>query len=181
MVPAQGFAVDAMVATVGFLPISEKDKSHAVQDLEQQEDGGSIEDRAFIPMTQARGGSNNRNVLDQYRLKNIMSKIVDSEDSGASTPGGRFLQSARYAGLGGFVIGNKRTKKGARTLWQVVGLGGGANRSGVVLKPLYSVKAKREVTPADRFHDFMKTASILSAAKMQANFIAIAEARIARI
>ena len=59
-VPNSNKNLATMQSSVGFVePEAMKaGKAHAVSDLEQQEDGGTIEDRTLIPMKTARVGGN---------------------------------------------------------------------------------------------------------------------------
>jgi hypothetical protein len=172
---AQGFDVNSMAATVGF--ISKTDKlDTAVEDLEQQEDGGDISGRAFIPLAQDRIGNTwTGNVKAAGRWRKVRDKITDSANSAAKNDAGKFFSSAKFAGVGGLVIGTKVTAKGNRLVWKIKKLGKGK----VEKEALFAVKAGRKVEPKPTH--FMRAASLKSAAKMEKYFVELGEARIAKL
>ena len=177
-VPAEGFDVNTMRATVGFKP-KPGDRSHSVEDLEQQENGGQIGNRAFIPLPAARTGRAwNRMVRKQMRLSEINSKIVDALDAKGANDKQRFIKSAVFAGKGGFVLGTGR-KKGSRLLMYINSVKRLEDGNTTVNSTaVYSVKAQRKVTPHSRFNKFMHKASVTSAMKMNNDFIKLAEKKI---
>jgi uncharacterized protein YfiM (DUF2279 family) len=179
--PAKGFNIRSMASMVGFLPqAGAKESGGATKDLQQQEDGGRIGHRAFIPLRKARAGSsNNRRVRANVRLAAIRSKIIDSKTSKAKTKAGQFFSSAMLAGKGGFVIGNLRNSAGNKTLLQINSVHRENGRTYVNSTPIYSVKSGRSVQP--KATHFMRKASLISAGKMEIYYIAEAEKQIARL
>lgn len=161
---ASGSNINTMKSTVGFLATNAKNNNHAVTELEQQEEGGSIPKRTFIPIDTARaGGSKNKMVRPNARLKKIQN-MVDSNKTEGRSPQARFVKAVLLAGKGGFVIGNK----GNETVWRVNSLN--KTKDGKFkLSPLYSFKKGRKVaiTPTH----FMQKASIQSGKKLDEFYI----------
>lgn len=162
---AKGWSVDQMKAVVGFIP-----KDQSVEDLEQQEYGGTIEGRAFIPMDQSRAGGNTSKVRPSNRLSKI-SKIVNAATMPGNNPKAKFAAAARKAGRGGFVLGNL----GEKTLWKIESIDGRTIKK----KPLFSYEKSRDVSVSRT--GFMRTASIESANKIEKIFIREAQKQIDRL
>lgn len=157
---AKGLNVSSMRATVGFTSTSLKgENNYAVKDLEQQEEGGTIQKKSFIPMKQARGGSEDKPVLSRNRLSQIKN-IVNAANMTGNTPRSKFVKAIIKAGTGGYVINANKYKK---TLFRVKS----ASRPRMV-EPLYSYREHRSVNV--RSTGFMQDASIQSAGKMQKFF-----------
>ena len=173
---ARGFDVDTMKATVGFKENSGT-QEQAVQDMQQQDNGGSISGRAFIPLKQARtGNSYNRMVRAPNRIGAIKSKIVDSEDSEGNSKMERYTKAAIHAGKGGFVLGNVVNGKGNKMVMRVNKIIREGQKTIIAATPIYAVKAGRHVHV--KATHFMQKASIMSANKMDAMYIAEAEKQI---
>lgn len=99
---ARGFDVDSMEATVGFIPL--KGTNKAVDDLEQQEHGGTIHGRSFIAMNPARtSNSANKNIRRNARISQI-NNITKARNAKGNTSKQRFIQSVIQAGKGGHVL-----------------------------------------------------------------------------
>lgn len=175
---AQGFDVNTMKSTVGFVPKA-GDRSHSVEDLEQQEHGGQIGNRAFIALPAARTSRAwNRMVKRKLTLGQINSRIVDSMDARGVNDKQKFIKSAIHAGKGGFVLGTDK-KKGNRFLMYINSVHrGGDGDTKVNSTAIYAVKAGRKVTPGSKYRGFMKAASVKSAHKMERDFIEIAEKKL---
>lgn len=113
---AEGFDIEKMGATVGF------DRSKlrggnkaAVDDLEQQEEGGKIEKRTMIPTRYARTGKQHtRPVRKKYRLSQINDLVDAKENKKGRNKQEKFLLSAIHAGEGGWVIGTYYNQSGNR-------------------------------------------------------------------
>ena len=160
---AKGFEVNNMEATVGFTG-----KDQAVEDLEQQERGGKIGGRAFIPLKQARVGSSwNKNVKAANRISDIKSRVIESKNAKGKNDKTRFVKSAIHAGKGGYVIGNN-VKGGNKFLFQIKGLKKVNRKTVVKAVPLFAVKKNRSVSPPATH--FMRKASEQSADKMTVLF-----------
>lgn len=174
VVPATGFAISSMKSKVGFIPKSGTDKS--VDDLEQQEHGGSIGGRSLIPLKQARaGGSWNKRVRANLRIDKIKGHIVDPDEAGAKNnrnKGQAFVKSAVHAGKGGLIFSGK-------TVMQIKSLKRIKGNTMVKATPIYSVKKGRQVRP--KATAFMKKSSMESAKKMEQDFINEAKKQIAKV
>lgn len=153
---ATGWNLNSMKSTVGFTPGRGKGVDWAVKDLEEQEEGGTIEKKSFIATNIARGGSASKNVRPSNRLSSVKS-IVNSNTIAGKSPSQKFRYAAAKAGPGGFVLGNNSKK----ILWRITSI-----RAGVIKKsPIYSYKSGRSVSvKATRF---MEKASLESAGKME--------------
>lgn len=153
---ATGWDIDTMKATVAFKAGKGKGADWAVEDLEEQEKGGKIKGKSFIPTTIARGGSPSRNVRPSNRLTG-MKNIVNSNTLAGRNAKQKFRYAAAKAGPGGFVLGNNNKK----TLWKIESI-----RDGVIKKkPMYSYRAGRSVSV--RGTKFMEKACLESAARME--------------
>lgn len=175
--PAVGFDVRNMKATVGFTPKGGTDQS--VDDLEQQERGGSIGGRAFIPLAQARaGGSWRRNVKASARISDIKNKVVDSRRASGRSSREEYIKSAVHAGKGGWLIGN-RVKGGNKYLFQVRSLKRIDGRMMVKAVPMFAVKRRRKVNP--KATHFMQQASTKSAGQMETYYAEEAKKQFAKL
>lgn len=174
VVQANGFNINAMQATIGFVPKADA-KDTSVSDLEQQEEGGLISGRAFIPLKQNRvGNSWTGNVRAAGRYRAVQNRIVDSANSKAPNPAGQFRSSAYFGGVGSVVIGSITNSNGNRMAWLIQGKG-----KKIKKKLMFAVKKNRKVDP-EATH-FMRDASLMSQKKMHADFIKLAEAKLATV
>jgi hypothetical protein len=162
---AKGWNVDSMQSVVGFIP-----KDQAVEDLEEQEYGGTIESRSFIPMDQSRAGGPATKVRPVNRLMKI-GKVVNANTMEGKTPQAKFMNAARKAGKGGYVLGNLPDK----TLWKIEAIDGRTIKK----KPLYSYEKNRDVSVSAT--GFMRAASMESANKLNAIFFEQAKKQIDRL
>lgn len=164
---ATGFIVHGMRAIVGFTPRSSNGYNNwAVRELQQQEFGGDIEHRSFIPLDTARAGeSHSAMVKPGARLSNIKG-IVNAANAKGATPKEKFLKSAIYAGKGGFVIGNgaKQVLYQIQLVNRLKGRDGQGRMTRVKSKALYSFQQGRGVDI--RPTQFMHEASMTTAAKL---------------
>jgi len=176
---AKGWEVDAMRATVGFVE-NNGTQQQAVEDMQQQDAGGSIGGRTFIPLDAARvGGSHGGNVRAANRISQIRSNIVDAKNAKGANNKQRFIKSAIHAGKGGVVIGNT-IRKGKRMMMRINSVHRLDDGNTVVNStPLYSVQAGRHVHP--KATHFMRKASLLSGAKIEGFYIKNAEKQMARL
>lgn len=174
---ATGFKIDAMEATIGFTDTRLKDhsKNNAVSDLEQQENGGRIGGRSFIPLPDARkGASNSQNVITAFRIGKagrISGKIVNASEVAGDNTKEKFANAKKMAGRGGFVLGNAIFKNGNKILWKI--------DSSKKMRKLYIVKSNRSVKVDST--RFMHIASLKSASNIEEWYIRQAEKQIARL
>ncbi len=114
---ASGFDVSSMKATVGFVSTSLKGTSnYAVDDLEQQEFGGTIKRRSFIPMKPARIGNSSSKMVRANARLGAIKRVVDSRNASGKNEKEKFRKSVYHAGVGGLVLGNKTP----RILWRAI-------------------------------------------------------------
>jgi len=160
---ATGFAVNSMSSTVGF-----KGDSQAVDDLEQQEKGGDIDSRSFVPMNPARvGGAYKKNIRPNARLKAL--KIVDAKNAKGANDKEKFIKSVIHAGVGGAVLADYKDKK---IVWRVNSLNK-TDLKTLKLTPLYTYEKGRKVK-VDRT-DFIKEAAAVTQQKIDGFYIASAQ------
>lgn len=173
---ATGFNISSMKATIGFVSDNLKGQNnYAVENLEQQEHGGAIRKRAFIPMNQARAGnSHSKNVRPNARLS-ALKKIVNARDAKGVNSRQKFIKSAIYAGKGGLVLASSN---GRTILWRVNSL---KKTKGGKLKltPLYTFRQNRSISVKKT--SFMRKSSIKSAANLEKYFIAEAERQLKKL
>jgi hypothetical protein len=162
---AKGWNAEAMQSVVGFVG-----NSQAVEDLEQQEYGGVIEGRSFIPLDPARTGGPASKVRPSNRISRIKN-IVNAADMPGATVQAKFMAAVRKAGKGGYVLGNLPKK----TLWKIEGFDGRKIKK----KALFSFEKSRDVSVSGT--GFMRSASIESAEKMDMIFAREAQKQIERL
>ncbi len=170
---ATGFNISAMKSTVGMISTSLKgDHNYSVKDLEQQEYGGRIKKKSFIPLNTARSGnSNSRNVRPNARLKSI-NRIVNTKNAKGKNEKERFIKSVIHAGVGGNVLSKKN---GIEILWRV----NSTKRTPdgrFKLTPLYSFDKGRSVNVGKT--GFMRKASFETANNLDKFYIQEAERQI---
>jgi len=172
---AKGFDVKTMMAVVGFIDNNLKGGNNfAVKDLEQQEQGGKIKRKSFIPTDVGRGGSSAKLVRPMNRLSKI-NNIIDSTKASGNSRKQRFIRAAIRAGKGGHVIGNFPNQK----LYRITGIRKSSSGIKILSKGIYFFKKGRSigVDPTN----FMKLASLQSGKKIEQFFIKKAKAQIERL
>jgi hypothetical protein len=175
---ARGYNIAAMKSTVGFVEQNLKGENNfAVKDLEQQEHGGTIKGRSFVPMKKARiSNSDTRLVRKMNRLTNIK-KLVNSRNAKGVNWGQRMIKSSVYAKVGGYVLDWRKGTSG--TLFRIDALNRKGNNTRVKWTPLYSVK-KNGAAKVKSTH-FMQRASLLSAQEIDNIYILEAKKQINRL
>lgn len=174
---AQGWNIESMESTVGFVPIS--GTNQAVDDLEEQEYGGKIDGRTFIPLEQARTSNSwKRKPRRKARMSEVLGNIIDSADAQGKSKGEKFIKSAIHAGVGGWVLGNNINGAGNRILYQVKKIGKKNGDTWVKVVPMFSVKSDRKVQPPAT--KFMQKSAVKSADKMEDFYKKHAEKQIAK-
>lgn len=161
---AQGWDVNNMESQVGFVSLS--GTNFAVDDLDQQEHGGLIKKKSFIPLDKARTGKNyKRGVSRKNRLGSMRNIVVADKAQGASK-GERFVKSIIHAGAKGLVLSEDGI------LWRVNSLK--RTRDGAFkLTAIYSFKKGRNIRV--KATHFMQKASEKSAKKLNDFYIIEAE------
>ncbi len=163
---ATGFNLSTMQAIIGMTPQGLKGgNNHAVDDLQQQEHGGTIGGRNFIPLNTARiGNSNSRNVKPGNRISNIKN-VVSAKNNRSKNVKGRFLRSVFAANSGGYVLSERL--KGRQILWRIDSISSNARHRNLVIKKtaLYTYDETRDVKI--QATGFMEHASLESAHKIE--------------
>lgn len=163
---AKGMNVNNMQSIVGFRDLG--GSNFAVDNLEQQEYGGKINGKSFIPLDAARAGrSYKKKVTKRNRIgKSSRQPIVSSRRAKGVNPGQRFIKSVHFVGRGGFVLSEQGI------LWRVNSLK--RTRSGSLkLTAIYDYKKGRKVNVKAK--GFMRKASIESGEKLEEYFIKAAK------
>tara|TARA_R110002051_G_scaffold100614_1_gene170973 strand:+ start:1616 stop:2353 length:738 start_codon:yes stop_codon:yes gene_type:complete len=141
---AKGPNLRSMKSEIGFINKAKTAES-AVEELEQQEHGGKIDEREYIPVKAARTSKNNKRMVQKRnRLGTIgIKNIVKASKMSARNQGGRFVQAVAMAGVGGFVQ-SKLKGKNTTMVWRVNSLSrtkGGRFK----LTPVYIVNESKSV------------------------------------
>lgn len=138
--------IETMQAIVGMVSNGEQ----AGFDQTQQQQGGKIRGRTFVPLDSARvSGDNKRNVRPRFRIKNLTIH-VDTAEARASDVKQRFVQSAVYAlERFGDSANLKHQRDDGKTFIYNVKRGGRdikTRKFNIKVTPLYSVKEGRAVS-----------------------------------
>lgn len=160
---AKGWDISAMQSAVGFVGKNKPDQ--AVEDLEQQEHGGAIKGRAFIPLAAARVSKSwLKNVRAGNRISVVKANIIDAENATGANDAQKFTKSAIHAGKGGLVIGTKRNN-GNRIVFKINSTKRVGKNTVVNSTPVFSVRKGRAAKP--KATHFMQTATEKSAMKLE--------------
>lgn len=169
-IPAKGFDIKTMQSITGF--VGKGSNQQAVDDLQQQEKGGTIGGRSFIATDVARAGtSKSKPVRANARLRAIKN-IVQTKNARGKNEGQRFIKSALFAGKGGHVLANY---KGLQVLWRVNKMERVKGKRYNKLTPLYTFSKGRNVNVTAT--GFMESAALQSAKKINVHFITHAKAQ----
>lgn len=176
---ARGYNIAAMKSTVGFVEKSLKGENNfAVKDLEQQEHGGTIKGRSFVPLRTARAGNSDKGLVKPKNRLSKIKNIVNSRNSRGKNKAQKFIIAANQAGRGGYVIGG-----GNKILFRVKSLGKSTSlktrRQKISVEPLYVFRRRGTVKP--RATHFMQRASLLSAQEIDNIYILEAKKQINRL
>jgi len=138
--PARGWNIDKMEAVFGFI---NGDSIQAIEDLEKQEHGGTINGRAFIPLKTARTSKSEvRLVARRNRLSGI-GNVVSTNDVSGRNHKQRVVKAAINASTSGYVLSKK-------VLYRVKKLNRKGRNTQLKLIPLYSYKSGRSVKVTGR-------------------------------
>lgn len=146
---AKGFDINTMQSAVGFTG-----DDQAIEDLEQQERGGKIDGRSFIPMAPARSSNSpDRLVRPNARISRI--KVVKASSAPGKNDQEKFVRSVIFAGVGGHVLA---AYKGKMILWKVNSLKR-TDEGSFKLTPVYSYEKGRsvKVDPTNFMHEAVET------------------------
>lgn len=173
---ADGWDVEGMQAIVGFTEKGLKgDHNYSVADLEQQEEGGSIKKRSFIPVQTARKSkSSARPVRPMNRLSRVKNVVNAKKVPGVNSKQ-KFVKAVHIAGKGGYVLSKFNDKQ---ILWRVNSIRKTATKQ-FKLTALYSYKEGRKVNVEAT--NFSKNAALKSGKDMAAYFYDEAKRQIVRL
>lgn len=170
---ATGYNVNSMSATVGFFEnkLINGTTNYSIKDLEEQEDGGTINMKTFIPTVHARKGKTKKGLVKpNFRLNKIREKgLINANKLSGKNERQKYLIAANMAGVGGFVIYK-------RMLWRINSL---RKKSKVERTPIYSVSKGRNIKVKNT--QFMKLASLKTANKMEGYYLGHAKKQIDRL
>lgn len=160
---AKGFLVESMESEVGFL---DKKNNQAIQDLKQQEFGGTIHGRSFIALNNARTSKNVRKLVAKKNQISKIRNIVSTSNVPGKNEKEKFVKSIMFAGKGGLVLSQN-------ILWRVNSLTR-ARGGKFKLTAIQSYKQNRSVRIRHATH-FMKKASEKTMKKADAIYFKEAE------
>lgn len=154
---AKGFNMKSMKSIVGFTTANAGYNHHAVQELQQQEYGGIITNRSFVPLQGARvGNSDQKQVQSGSRLSSIK-KIYNVKNANGRNRKQQFIKTAVHAGAGGFVMGGVSKQM----LFKIESIRKIEGRTVINKKALYSYDSGRSVEIEET--GFFREASLNSA------------------
>lgn len=171
---AKGFNINQMKSTVGFTSQGlQGSNNFAVQDLEEQEHGGSIGGRSFVPLKESRlGGNSARPVRPGNRIGKIK-KIIKAEDVKSTNGRQRYIRAATKAkslySENAYVLGNDRN--GRQTLSRINRIDINRKKGTIKIKrtPLYTYK--KGFKARVKGTDFAKRAALESGLKIRQFYI----------
>ena len=183
---AKGSSLSNMYSVVGIASLKNKPvarKDMAVEDMDEQEIGGSIK-RSLKPLRGARtGGNNNKRILRKFSIKNIDSnqsngKVgaidpnipISGKRSSLVSKKGRFIRGAMQAVKRGhrLVLGAEKNNNGRRIMYYVKSAKKEGKNTRLKIVPLYTVK-KGDKSHVNSTRFFLK-ASEQSGNRMNMNF-----------
>lgn len=174
---AIGFNIAQMKSVAGFIP-----GNKAVEELQQQEEGGEIPDRSFIPMDTARtGGSNKRMIRANARIAALKGKkVIDADKVSAKTAKQKFVRAAIKAYEHNLLVLGNKNDNGKRTLSRINNIRFNKKRRKININrtPLYTYQKGKVVKV--KATNFMKRAAHESGLKLPEFFIKAAERQIAK-
>lgn len=158
-----GMNVNNMESMVGMIDL--KGNNYAVRDLEQQEHGGRIGGKSFIPLKTARTSKKYEKRVSKKNRIGTIRNVIDSRSVPGRSTKQKFVRSIHTAGTGGHVLHNG-------ILWRVESTV--RKRNGMFkIKPLYSYKSGRSITV--KATHFMEKATMKAAKDMDKFFIKAAK------
>ena len=189
--------IGEMQSAMGFDPAQQKALTPAnnfsVKDLQEQEYGGMIGGKTFIPLPAARNGNSNMGlVINKYRLSEIRKKsFVFADKAPGKNNKEKWIKSCVFVGVGGFVVGTGIDRTFLFQVDSISKVKVGASQPGSIFRnrayartitvikatKLYSVQYHREVDIKKATH-FMEKASETTNKQLEAFYISLAKARI---
>lgn len=175
---ASGNNINTMKSTVGFFEnkLANQNTNYAVKDLEEQENGGAIGGKAFIPLDTARvGKSFSKNVKPNARLYKLKeSRFINARNQKGKSKSEKFINAFFKAGVGGYILGSET--KGENIVWRVNSISTNIKTKKLDITPLYDYKKGRSVMVKPTH--FMKKASERTAKSLDAFFMKRATAQL---
>lgn len=176
---ALGFDINKMKATVGMVDLRRSGNDHAVRNLEQQEHGGKIRGKSFIPTDKARvGGNPSKPVAPRNRISRIpIRNVIRTRKSRGKNKDQRFIRSVIMAKR---KFGTKAYILTDRILFRVNNLSFNKRSRKLRLKitPLYSFKRGRSANVTAT--NFMRESSLIQAKRLDIFYKNEAQKRIAK-
>lgn len=171
-------SISNMQSSVGFMEKGLKgENNYSVKDLEQQEKGGTITNKSFIPLDTARTSkSNSKSVKANLRLTAI-DRIIHTRNQKGKNKKEKFIRAVIRAGVGGFVLGSDIS--GENILWRVNSVSQNLKTRKLDITPLYNYRKGRSIKVSPTH--FMEKASEKTTKKMEKFFIINAEERFKRV
>lgn len=168
-IKAEGFNLKTMQSDVGFYEnkLKNQGSNYAVKDLEEQEAGGQIKKKAFIPVGE-NGGPRKSNVRPNARLSAIK-KIANRGNVKGGSWAQQMIKSAVHVGVGGFLLTEQFEKFRGGALFRIKSIIRKGKNTSFVAEKLYSFKKGRTIIVKPTH--FMKDASMHSANKMDDFYI----------
>lgn len=145
---AKGRDINTMQSVVGMGRQGVK-STQAIEDLEQQERGGTIKGRSYIPLDTARTGkSSSRMVAQKNRIKKMrLANVIEARNVKAETKKQRFIKAAfkskKLFGNESYVLGNKHD--GGQTLSRIDEIKSVNGKVQIKRTPLYTYISGRTV------------------------------------
>jgi len=175
---ADGFNVNQMKSTVGMMSHKLRGpNNYAVDDLEEQEHGGDIGHKTFIPIKTSRISGNPNRLVSKRNWLNTIGKMVDGRVGSGKTRKGRFMNAFLHSQPGQYIKGE--TSNGKVIVWRINSITSKSKEKRLDLTPMYSLKKGRSIKVKGTH--FMKTASLKSADKLNFFYKLAAQKQIDRL
>lgn len=159
---AKGTNLSSMKATIGMVATNLKGQNnYAVKDLEQQEEGGTIHKKSFIPTLLARKGKSSRGMVRANARLSEIKKIIKASGSVGKNASQQYVKAAMYTGKGGFLL----SKNILFSIDAPPQRGTTLKKAVIKRTAIYSFKKSRSVNVTPKY--FMKNASLKTGSKLQ--------------
>lgn len=177
--PAQGFSISGMKATVGMSDIRDGGSNdHAVRDLKEQEHGGLISGRSFVPVV---GGKLGKDRIGKVRSDNRINKtniknIVRTKSVRARGKQ-KWIRAVIFAkkrfGTNALVLGNRK-------VFRIDSISSGIKTRKMRIKKTWIATFRKGRSVRIKPTNFMRKASMINAKRMDILYIEEAKKRIKR-
>jgi len=173
---AKGWNIKTMTSTVGFKEGNKKNR--AVRELEEQEHGGNLGGKSFIPLDTARVNKSNRKKIRKANLYDKKLKFLEAKKSKGKTYKQRFIKTAFKVGVNGFVLSERINSEGGSTLWKIQKL---STTKKLKLKSVGIFTVKKNKVVKIKKTNFMRTSSLQSAKNLERWYIQNANKQIKKL